>query len=129
MDKRQVNPWSWQNQLGFAQAWRVDDPQSTIFLAGQAPISPEGQLTGEGDFEAQARQVFENLSTVLEHSGATLESIVKLTVYLTDMTKLRDYTRMKARFIDGEQPASTAIGVASLALPGMMIEIDAIAVL
>jgi reactive intermediate/imine deaminase len=129
MDKRQVNPWSWQNQLGFAQAWRVDDPQSTIFLAGQAPISPEGQLTGEGDFEAQARQVFENLSTVLEHSGATLESIVKLTVYLTDMTKLRDYTRMKARFIEGEQPASTAIGVASLALPGMMIEIDAIAVL
>jgi enamine deaminase RidA (YjgF/YER057c/UK114 family) len=69
------------------------------------------------------------LSTVLEQSGATLESIVKLTVYLTDMNKLRDYTPIKARFIEGEQPASTAIGVASLALPGMMIEIDATAVL
>ena len=57
------------------------------------------------------------------------QSIVKLTVYLTDMNKLRDYTRMKARFIEGEQPASTAIGVASLALPGMMIEIEATAVL
>lgn len=83
MDKRQVNPWSWQDQLGFSQAWRVDGPQSIVFLAGQAPISPDGKLVGEEDFEAQARQVFENLRTVLEQSGATFQTIVKLTVYLT----------------------------------------------
>src|SRR5579875_2201383 len=121
MDKRQINPWRWQDQLGFSQAWRVDGAQSIVFLAGQAPISSEGRLVGEDDFEAQARQVFENLGTVLEQSGASFESIVKLTVYLTDTSKLRDYARVKAEYVHGAQPASTAIGVASLAMPGMMI--------
>lgn len=124
-----MNPWSWQDQLGFSQAWRVDGPQSIVFLAGQAPISPDGKLVGEEDFEAQARQVFENLRTVLEQSDATFQTIVKLTVYLTDMSRLRDYARVKAEFIEGRQPASTAIGVPSLALPAMMIEVDATAVL
>lgn len=128
MDKRQINPWRWQDAFGFSQAWRVDDPHSIVFLSGQAPISPEGQLVGEGNFEAQARQVFENLGTVLEQSGATFDSIVKVVVYVTDTSKLRDYARVKAEYIPGAQPASTAIGVASLALPGMMIELDATAV-
>ena len=95
----------------------------------KAPISAEGELVGEGDFEAQTRQVFENLRTVLERSGATFESIVKLVVCVTDTTKLREYARVKAEYIPGPQPASTAIGVASLALPGMLIEVDATAVL
>jgi enamine deaminase RidA (YjgF/YER057c/UK114 family) len=129
MDKRQINPWSWQDQFGFSQAWRVDGGQSVVFLSGQAPISPEGQVVGEGDFEAQTRQVFENLRTVLEQAGAGFESIVKLVVYVTDPTKLPEYGRVKAEYIPGPQPASTAVGVASLALPGMMIEVDATAVL
>jgi 2-iminobutanoate/2-iminopropanoate deaminase len=118
-----------QDRAGFSQAWRVDGAQSIVFLAGQAPISPEGKLVGEGDFEAQTRQVFENLGTVLEESGASFESVVKLVVYMTDTSRLPDYGRVKGEYIPGPHPASTAIGVASLALPGMMIEIDATAVL
>lgn len=129
MDKRQINPWDWQDRLGFSQAWRVDGARSIVFLAGQAPISPEGELVGQDDFEAQTRQVFDNLRVVLEQSGASFESIVKLVVYLTETSRLRDYARIKADYIRGPQPASTAIGVASLALPGMMIEVDATAVL
>lgn len=129
MNKQQVNPWTWQDQFGFSQAWRVDDAQTVVFLAGQAPVSPEGDLVGKGDFEAQTRQVFENLKVVLEQSGAGFESIVKLTVYVLDTSRLLDYARVKAEYIQGPQPASTAIGVASLALPGMMIEVEAIAVL
>jgi 2-iminobutanoate/2-iminopropanoate deaminase len=129
MDKRQINPWRWQDGFGFSQAWRVDGAQSIVFLSGQGPIAPEGELMGDGDFEAQARQVFENLGTVLEQSGATFDSIVKLVVYVTDASKIRDYARVKAEYIPGSQPASTAIGVTSLALPGMMIEVDATAVL
>lgn len=129
MYKQSVNPWRWQHQLGFSQAWRVDNAESTVYVAGQAPISPDGQLVGQDEFEVQARQVFENLRTVLEESGATLDSIVKLTVYLTDMSRLQDYARVKAEFITRKHPASTAIGVASLARPKMMIEVDAIAVL
>ena len=73
---------------------------------------------GKGDFDAQTRQVFENLRVVLERSGAGFQAIVKVTVYVTDTARLRDYARVKAEYIPGPQPASTAIGVASLALPG-----------
>lgn len=129
MDKQQINPWRWQDQFGFSQAWRVDGAHTIVLLSGQGPMSAEGRLVGEGDFETHARQVFENLQTVLQQSGATFESIVKLVVYVTDTSKLRDYARVKAEYIPGPQPASTAIGVASLALPGMLIEVDATVVL
>lgn len=129
MNKQQINPWNWQDQFGFSQAWRVDGAQSILFLSGQGPMSADGRVVGEGDFGAQTRQVFENLRTVLAEAGAGLESIVKLVVYITDTTLLFDYGRVKAEYIEGPQPASTAIGVASLALPGMMIEVDATAIL
>lgn len=128
MDKTQINPWTWQDRAGFSQAWRVDGAQSIVFVSGQAPISGEGELVGEGDFEAQTRQVFENLEAVLTQAGASLEAIVKITVYLTDIGKLRDFGRIKADFIPGKQPASTALEVSSLALPGMTVEVEAIAV-
>src|SRR5581483_8926521 len=112
-----------------SQAWRVEGAQAVVFLAGQVALDGEGALVGADDFEAQARQTFENLATVLEQSGASFESVVKLGVYLTDIARLPDYGRVKREFIDGPQPASTAIQVPALAMPGLMIEVEAIAVL
>ena len=129
MDKTQVNPWSWQDAFGFSQAWRVDGAQSIVFASGQVALSPEGQVVGEGDFDAQVRQTLENLRTVLEQAGGSLSDIVKLTVFLTDIANLRDFGRIKADFIQGPQPASTAVEVGSLALPPLMVEVEAIAVL
>lgn len=129
MEKAQINPWEWQNAAGFSQAWSVTGADKVVFVSGQAPISPEGQLVGEGDFEAQTAQVFDNMKAVLEASGAGFDSVVKITVYLTDIGRLRDFGRIKAGYIQGAQPASTAVGVTSLALPGMMVEVEAIAVM
>jgi 2-iminobutanoate/2-iminopropanoate deaminase len=129
MNKQQINPWTWQDAAGFSQAWRVDGAGSIVFVSGQAPISGDGQLVGEGDFAAQVRQVFENLQAVLEEAGAGLDAIVKLTVYLTDMSRLREYTQIKSEFFTDEQPASTALGVTALARPEMMVEVEAFAVL
>jgi 2-iminobutanoate/2-iminopropanoate deaminase len=130
MEKRQINPWTWQEKFGFSHAWRVDSAQSVVFLAGQGPLTADGNVVAAGDFEAQTRQTFENLRTVLEQAGASFEAVVKVTAYLTDMTRLRDYARVRNEFINTrEPPASTALEVSSLALPGMMIEVDAIAVL
>ena len=129
MNKRAVNPWEWQNAAGFSQAGRVDSAASIVFVSGQVSVSADGQLVGADDFEAQVRQTFENLRTVIDDAGATLASIVKLTVFLTDMSKLRDYTRVKAEFFSGEQPASTAVGVTALARPELMVEVEAVAVL
>lgn len=129
MEKNQLNPWTWQDKFGFSQAWKVDAASSIVFISGQVPVSPEGNLVAKGDFVAQTRQVFENLHTVLEQAGATFDAVVRVTVYLTDISRLPDYARVKSEFVAGEQPASTAIEVSALALPGMMIEVDAIAVL
>lgn len=128
MERTQVNPWTWQDQFGFSQGWRIDDGRSVVFASGQTAMSGEGEVVGTGDFEAQTRQALENLRTVLQAAGASLESIVKLTVFVTDIQNLRDYGRIKADFIQGPQPASTAVEVSALALPELMIEIEAIAV-
>jgi enamine deaminase RidA (YjgF/YER057c/UK114 family) len=128
MDKRQVNPWTWQDQRGFSQAWRVDGASSVIFVAGQVPVAADGQLVGAGDFEAQVRQTFENLQTVLEQSGASLENVVKLGVFMTDISRIRDYGRIRAELMPGPAPASTAVQVGALAMPEMMIEVEAYAV-
>ena len=129
MEKRRVDPWRWQESFGYSQAWRVDDAPGFLFLAGQGPASPDGRLVGEGDFEAQARQALANVATVLEHAGGSMQDLVKLTVYLTDISRLRDFGRVRSEFLSGPPPASTAIQVGALAWPGMMIEIDGIAVL
>lgn len=128
MNATQVNPWSWQDAFGFSQAWRVDGAQSMVFVAGQGPITPNGELTGEGDFEAQVRQTFENLGVVLERSGMSFANVVKMNVYLTDMATLREYGRIKSELMPGPAPASTAVQVVGLAAPGMMLELEAIAV-
>lgn len=129
MEKTQLNPWSWQDRAGFSQGWKVEGSQTLVFVSGQAPVSAEGQLVGEGDFEAQAEQTFQNLEAVLEEAGASFADVVKLTAFLTDIARLRDYMQVKGRFIDGPQPASTALEVPALARPEMMIEVEAIAAL
>src|SRR4051812_19044094 len=114
MDKAQINPWTWQDQAGFSQAWKVSGAGSVVFVAGQAAISADGEVVGEGDFDAQVEQVFQNLRAVLEQAGADFSAIVKITVYLTDITKLRDFRQIKAQHMPGPQPASTAIAVSAL---------------
>ena len=128
MQKQQINPWTWQDQRGFSQAWKVEEGHTVLVVSGQTSISPEGQPMHAGDFEAQTRCVFENLRTVLEASGCSLEDVVKLGVYLLDMGRMPDYGRIKAEFIKGKQPASTAVGVTSLAMPDLLIEVEALAV-
>lgn len=129
MEKSPINPWTWQDSRGFAQAWKVESPRTVVFVSGQASISADGQVMHEGDFAGQARLAFANLRTVLERAGASLDNVVKLGVFLVDMGRLPEYGRVKAEFFKGSQPASTAVGVTALALPGLLVEIEAIAVL
>jgi 2-iminobutanoate/2-iminopropanoate deaminase len=127
-DKTAINPWTWQDARGFTQAWRVRGAESMLYLSGQGPVDADGRVVATGDFDAQARQTFANLATVLHQAGYDFPDIVKLTVYLTDIGMLPGYGRIKAEYIHGPQPASTAIEVTALALPGMQLEVDAIAV-
>jgi len=96
LEKTQIDPWTWQERYGYAQAWRVDGATGLVFVAGQGPMSPDGELVGAGDFEAQARQTFLNLHTVLAAAGATFDALVKVTTYLTDMAHARTHGRVGA---------------------------------
>jgi enamine deaminase RidA (YjgF/YER057c/UK114 family) len=129
VSKTPINPWTWQDRRGFTQAWRVEAPAAILFVSGQVPLDDDGNLVAPDDFDGQARRTFENLGRVLDEAGGTFGDIVKVTVYLTDMARLPDYGRIKAEYIRGRPPASTAVGVTALAIPGLMIEVEATAVL
>jgi reactive intermediate/imine deaminase len=128
MEKTLINPWTWQDAFGFSQAWKVDGAQSMIVISGQASIDGNGEVLHGNDFSAQARLTFENLKTVVEAAGASLEDVVKLTVFLTDMSHLEAYGGVQATFFPGRKPAQTLVQVSALALPDMMIEVEALAV-
>lgn len=129
MEKKQINPWKWQDAFGFSQAWKIDGAKTIIVVSGQASISARGDVLHVGDFQSQTRLTFENLNAVLEASGACLCHIVKLSVFVTDMSNLETYGSVQSDFFPGEKPAQTLVQVSALALPEMMIEVEGIAVL
>ncbi len=83
---------------------------------------------GAGDFTAQARQVFGNLRLALAEVGFTFEHVVKLTLFLTDMADLPQLRAVRDEFIDlARPPASSAVQVAALVRPELLVEVEAIA--
>jgi reactive intermediate/imine deaminase len=100
----------------------------TVYLSGQIPLDPSTGKLVEGDFTAQLTQVFENLRAVVSEAGGSLDHIVKLTVYLTDLGHYRQLHEVMETFFSPPFPARAAIGVASLPL-GVPVEVDGIAVL
>jgi enamine deaminase RidA (YjgF/YER057c/UK114 family) len=128
MKKEHLNPASWQEKFGYTQGCRVDEAQRLLFVAGQIALDADGELVGEGDFEAQTRQVFTNMGRVLELAGMSFENVVQVGVFMTDISQLSTYARVRDEFVNmAAPPASTTIGVTSLALPGLLVEVNAIA--
>jgi reactive intermediate/imine deaminase len=107
-----------------ALGYRIGD---FVVLSGQAAIDENGQIVGAGDFDAQAEQVFKNLKRVLEAAGSSLEQVVKVTIFLTDMSNFPKIVELRGRHFSQPWPADTIVGVTALALPELMIEIEAIA--
>lgn len=107
-----------------SQAFRVGD---LIITSGQAAIAPGGELVGAGDFQAQAAQVFANLAAVLEAAGSSLEQVIKVTIYLTDMGKFPEIVALREKYFSKPYPADTIVEVSALALPELEIEIEATA--
>ena len=99
----------------------------TVWLAGQLGIGPDGKPGA--DIEAQARLAFENVARVLEAAGASLADVVELTTYHIAMDDLPTVAAVKGGFFPQDYPAWTAVGVTQLALPEMLIEVKATAVI
>jgi reactive intermediate/imine deaminase len=96
-----------------------------VFLSGQIPLHPATMEVVDGDFEARARQVFDNLQAVAAAAGGDLNKIVKLTIFLTDLANFATINRVMEDYFDAPFPARAAVGVASLP-KGVDVEADAI---
>lgn len=101
------------------------DAAGLVFLSGQIPLDPKTMDVVEGDFEARARQVFENLSAVAAAAGGSLDDVVKLTIYLTDLDNFVAVNSVMESYFQQPYPARAAVGVASLP-KGVDVEADAI---
>jgi enamine deaminase RidA (YjgF/YER057c/UK114 family) len=130
MEKSALNPSTLPPAPGYSQIVKVSGG-TTIYIAGQVAWDEEGQLVGEGDFEEQARQVYRNLVTALAEAGATPSDLVKVGIYVVDhdLEKLKVIRGVRDQILNVDPPpASTLLGVNRLALPDLLIEVDAIAV-
>jgi enamine deaminase RidA (YjgF/YER057c/UK114 family) len=129
MEREIVNPWQWQDQYGFVQANALTGVERVIVCAGQTSVDADGNPLHPGDMRAQVVQALDNLETVLAQAGLGLGDVVRLNYYVTDIQAFFGAAdvlaeRFQAR---GCRPASTLLGVAALAFPEFMIEIEATA--
>lgn len=109
----------------YSQAVKVDN---TVYLSGQIPLDPSTMCLIDGDMSAQIHQVFKNLAAVCEAAGGRLQDIVKLNIFLTDLSHFALVNEVMAEHFDAPYPARAAIGVAELP-KGADVEMDAVMVL
>ena len=101
-----------------------------VFASGQVARDVDGQLVGRGDIRAQTRKTLQNLQAVLAEGGATMDDVVKVTVFVTNLSEhFAAVHEVRAEFFTSEYPASTLVEVSQLVDPEMLIEIEAIAVI
>jgi len=113
-------------QANYSHVTRVGD---TLYISGQLPLDEGGALIGPGDAEAQAEQCYRNIRRIVEHFGGTLDDVVKITQFITDIAYRPLVGRARDRVLGTPGPASTLVAISALAVPEALIEIEAIAVL
>ncbi len=98
-----------------------------LFLSGIVPIDVEAKLVGEGDVVEQTRQIFRNMELVLRAAGCTFADVVKVTSFLLDVNDRAKINPVRQEFFGDARPASTLVQVSALAVPGALLEIEAVA--
>jgi len=141
MDRERLEPaghWTWRGGPAWgpiAQGWRVGN---MVFVGGQVAIDDRGQVIAPGDIETQTRECYQNIERVLQRAGATLQDVVKITSFLVwpgepggpafDEFWVRMAT-VRASFFPGDGPCGTGVIVKALVYPGLVVEVEAIAVI
>jgi 2-iminobutanoate/2-iminopropanoate deaminase len=113
---------------GYSQAVKVTGAQTILYLSGQVAYDDKGGPAHKGDFKAQARATFQAIKAQVEAGGGTMQNIVKVNTYLTDIRRRAELVAVREEFFGKKGPASTLVGVTALAQPDWMIEVEAIAV-
>jgi reactive intermediate/imine deaminase len=107
----------------YSQATATDD---LVFTAGQIPLTPDGDLLDDADIDVQTEQALENVGAVLEAADASLDDVLKMTVYMEDIGEFDEMNAAYKTFFDEKPPARSAVGVDQLP-KDVAVEIEAVA--
>ncbi|MDJ1484115.1 RidA family protein [Cytophagaceae bacterium YF14B1] len=130
MEKKSVNPWTWQDNFSFSQAVETTGSTQILYCAGQASISPEGKPLHANDMKAQLMLALENLEAVLTKGGYHWTNVIRLVVYTTNFDLLfENYAQLEERLKQtNPKPIINLLGVNRLVFPELLVEIEATAV-
>jgi enamine deaminase RidA (YjgF/YER057c/UK114 family) len=131
MKKDYLNP----KELGaapkfYSHAVSVGGQGRLIYVSGQVSWGPDGKVVGAGDMRTQCKQVFDNVTAVLESAGATWEDIIKINAYMVGVTpdNVAAYREVRQNYLKpGRMPASTLVGVTALVQPELLLEVEVVA--
>ena len=113
-------------QANYSHVTRVGN---TLYISGQLGLGSDGTLVGAGDAEAQAEQCYRNIQAIVEHFGGSMDDVVKITQYITDLAYRPLVARPRDRFLGTPGPSSTLVVIKGLAMPECLVEIEAVAVI
>lgn len=129
MKKEIIIPEGLSQPLGiYSEAVKVKG-NGLLFISGITARDEKGAIVGKGNMKRQTEQVLENMKRILDSAGATFDNIVKVTVFVTDLSHFKEIHEVRAKYFKKDYPASTLVQVSRLVHEDMLIEIEAIAVL
>jgi 2-iminobutanoate/2-iminopropanoate deaminase len=113
----------------YSHVARIEVGDATLLvISGQIAVDDSGELVGEGSMTGQAERVFETIGEILAAHGASFADVVNIRSYLTDLDRIGEYREVRGRYITGEPPASTTVGVTGLVVDGALLEVEVMAV-
>lgn len=131
LERRIINPWTWQDGRGFVQSNEITGAKRTLYTAGIVSVDADGKLLHPQDMEKQMATVMDNMETLLNQAGFELSDVVRFTYYTTSV---KDFTVAAQSFLVDRltkancRPATTLIGITELFHPDCVIEIEAVVV-
>jgi len=127
MEKRVINPWTWQDKFGFVQANEVKNVNRTLYTAGIVSVNDDGNLLFPNNMEKQIDQILKNMEELLDQGGFKLSDVVRFIYYTTDVQGFTESVHvLSARLEEAKcKPATSLIGVKSLFHPECVVEIEA----
>jgi reactive intermediate/imine deaminase len=121
----EIDPgWKWDDNFAMSQGMRAGN---LVYVSGQIALDPDGTLVGKGSMAEQSARVFQNIEAVVQRAGGSMDHVIKITAYLTDMSRYSEYSAQRTKAFKGRKPASTTVEVTKLAFEGLLVEVEAVA--